>query len=83
MKITDSTITRGLHHRDVALVDRVEDEPPDAGPAEHRLDHDDAAEQEAEFEPDHGDDRQPGVAQRVVHDDGAFADAPWTRAVRT
>ena len=58
-----------LHDGVVALVDRGHGQPADAGQAEQRLDHDRAAEQHAELDPGHRDDRHRGVAQRVAVDD--------------
>src|SRR5712664_3648158 len=40
-----------LHDRVVAVVDRVDGEPADARPREHRLGHHRAAEERAELEP--------------------------------
>ena len=75
MKISGEHDDGGLHERHVALVDGVEDEPAEPRPGEDRLDHDDAAQHEAELEPDHGDDRQPGIAQRMADDHVALREA--------
>src|ERR1700677_4433312 len=62
----------------VPVSDGIEDEPPDARPGEDGLDDDDAAEQESEFKTKHGDDREPGIAQRVMDHDAKFADSLGT-----
>src|SRR5882672_4743025 len=42
---------RALHHGIVAVVDRLDREPPDARPREHGLGHDGAAQQGPELQP--------------------------------
>ena len=64
-----------LHHDVVPLVDRRHDQPPDTGKREQRLHHDRAAEQHPELDPDHGHDRQGGVAEGVAEDDRPAGDA--------
>ena len=44
-------------------------------PREHGLDHDDTAEQATELEPHHGDHRNEGIAQGMLQDDHALAEA--------
>ena len=51
----------GLHDRIVALVDPRDDQPPDAGQGEHRLDDDGAAKQHADLDADDGHDRGPAL----------------------
>src|SRR5206468_3538095 len=58
-----------LHDRIVAIVDRLDREPSDAGPGEHGLGDDGAAKQGAELEPGDRDDRHGGVLQGVLGDD--------------
>src|SRR2546430_4184467 len=55
-----------LHHRIVALEDRVEQEAPHTGQREDVLDHDDAAHDVAELDAGDRDDRDQCVAERVV-----------------
>src|SRR5262245_26905618 len=47
----------GLDDGEVPEVDGVHDELPHAWPGEHRLGDDGAAEERADLEPDHGEDR--------------------------
>src|SRR5439155_9119824 len=60
---------RALHDGIVAVVDRLDREPADAGPGKHGLGHDGAAEQGAELQAGDRDDRHRGVLQRVLDDD--------------
>ena len=53
----------------------------DARPAEHQFDDHRPAHEDADVEPDHGDDRQGGVAQGVDQQDHAAGPAPLARAV--
>src|SRR5437773_2285178 len=55
-----------LDHRVVALEDRVEQQPPDAGQGEDVFDHDDAAHDVAELDAGDRDDGDQRVAERVV-----------------
>src|SRR5262245_63210207 len=48
---------RALHDGIVAVVDRLDCEPPHAGPCEHRIGHHGPAEQGAELEPSDRHDR--------------------------
>src|SRR5437899_304572 len=59
---------RALDDGVVAVVDRLDREPADARPREHRFRHHGAAEQRAELEPGDGDDRDGGVLQGVLGD---------------
>src|SRR5437867_3734004 len=59
---------RALHDGVVAVVDRLDGEPPDARPREHRLGHDGAAQQRAELKPGDRHDRDGGVLERVLGD---------------
>ena len=54
--------------RIVALADRLNDQTSDAGPAEHGFGHHGAAQQQAEVDAGHGDERQQRVRQHVRHD---------------
>src|SRR5690242_12937025 len=58
---------RALHDRVVAVVDRLDGQPSDAGPREDRLRHHGAAEQGAELQPGDRHHRQRGVLERVLH----------------
>ena len=66
-----------LHHDEIALADRLEDQPPEAGQEEHVLDDDRAGEQEGELQADDGEDRDQRVAERVPAQRLAAASAPW------
>ena len=70
----NSNISR-LDHRVVAHVDRVDQQPSHAGPVEHDFDDDRAAEQEAELQAHHRDDRDQRIAQAVLDDDRALGQA--------
>src|SRR3989454_321035 len=59
---------RALHDRVIAVVDRLDREPPDARPREHRLRHHGPAEQGAELEPGDRDDRHGRVLEHVLDD---------------
>src|SRR5216117_1743101 len=71
-----------LDHRVVALEDRVEQQPPDAGQGEDVFDHDDAAHDVAELDAGDRDDGDQRVAERVVEGHPALGQ-PLARAVRT
>src|ERR671921_170852 len=58
-----------LHDRQVALLDRVEGQAPDARDVEDGLREDRAAEQDAEVEAEDGDDRGDRGAQAVLEHD--------------
>jgi hypothetical protein len=58
-----------LQHRIVAAVNRFDQPLADPGPRKNRLGQDGAAQQRSDLEPDHGDDRDQGVAERVHGDD--------------
>ena len=60
-------------HRVVARVDGVVGQAAKAGPGEHGLGQHRAGDQRLDVEADDGDDRQHGIAQRVLVDDGALA----------
>src|SRR5262245_48045057 len=64
-----------LDHREVPEVDRVDDELSHARPCEHGLRDDGAAEERADLEPDHGEDRDGGVPEGVAQDHGALRQA--------
>ena len=64
-----------MDDRIVAVEDGIDDEFAEAGDREDLFGEDGAGEQGAEFEGAEGDDRDEGVAQRVVEDDGPFAQA--------
>src|SRR3954447_200947 len=66
---------RPLHGRQVALLDGVEGEAPDAGDVEDGLGEDSPAEEDPEVEPEDGDDRRDGRAHAVLEDDGPLAQA--------
>ena len=66
-----------LDHDQVALADRLEHQPPEAGQEEHVLDDDGAGEQERELQPDDGQHRDQRVAQRVPPQRLAAASGPW------
>src|SRR3989454_3599554 len=55
--------------------DRIDGQLADPGPAEDSLDHDHAAEEEAEVEPDLAEHRPERVADGVAPQDRALADA--------
>ncbi len=65
-----------LDHRQVAVEDRVVGEPPDAGDVEHGLGQDRAAEQHADVEAEHGDDRRDRRAHPVAQDHRAARAGP-------
>ena len=73
-----STVIDALEHRIVAGRDGVEGERAHAGPVEHPLDDDDAADQAAELQADIGDERNRRVAQGVLVEHDAVAAAPWS-----
>src|SRR5437867_12529271 len=58
-----------LHDRIVAIVDRLDREPSDAGPGEHGLGGDGAAKPGAEPEPGDRDDWPGGLLQGLLGDD--------------
>src|SRR2546422_635360 len=60
---------RRLHHRIVAVVDRLDRQAADTRPGEDRLGDDGAPEQRAELDPDDGHDRDRGVLEGVLPDD--------------
>src|SRR5882672_10345971 len=60
---------RALHDRIVAVVDRVDGESADAGPGEDGLRDHGAGEELTELQARDGDDRERGIAQRVLHHD--------------
>src|SRR3989441_2702508 len=66
---------RRLHHRVVAVVDRLNRQAADARPGEDRLGDDRAAEQRAKLDPDDGHDRDRGVLERVLPNDRRTAHA--------
>src|SRR2546422_2615033 len=66
---------RRLHHRIVAVVDGLDRQSADARPGEDRLGDDRAAEQRAQLDPDDGHDRDGGVFEGVLPDDGWIAHA--------
>ena len=65
-------VDRGDHHHaglqqgQVVLLDREHEKAPETGIGEHRLDHHDAAHQDAGIDREHGDRRQQCVGQRVA-----------------
>src|SRR5260221_8378618 len=61
----------GDDHRPVEQSDRRDDQPADAGPGEDRLGDDGEGDDGAEFQPDHGDDRDEDVLQHMDEDDAA------------
>src|SRR5688572_20562673 len=61
-----------LQRREVELADRADREAAEAREAEHRLDEDRAAEQEADVHPDHRHDGEHRVPQDVRADHGAL-----------
>src|SRR5215813_3715242 len=65
----------GLNHRIVAGVDRIDQEAPEPGPGEHRLDHNRAAEQKTELQPRHRDYRDQRIAKRMLPDHHGRAEA--------
>ena len=83
-----------LHDRVVALADGGHDEPADPRQAEQRLDHDRPAEEHAELDADHGDDRgarrcaaragRRSCARHALRPQegtyGCRASPPWRRA---
>ena len=76
--MTTAETSRDAHDdRDVDALDRLPGELADARPAEHALDHHDAAHEDADVDADHGDDRQDGVGQRVDEHDARRAAGPW------
>src|SRR5439155_9538477 len=62
---------RGLRERIVALIDRPQHEPADAGERENLLDHDRSTEQDSDLQSGHGHDRDQRVLERVLEDDEA------------
>ncbi len=64
-----------LDDGEVALVDRCDEQPPEPGKHEDLLDDDLTAEQVAELDPGHRDDRDECVQEQVPPDDGATRDA--------
>src|SRR5450759_3703696 len=64
-----------LDHDVVVVLDQADHPRPNAIPAEDRLGQDRAAEQTTNLEPDHGRDRQPGVAHDVAGVDGPLREA--------
>ena len=58
-----------LHHRNIALTNRGNQQPPHARPGENRLGDYRAAEHIAKAQADYGDNRQEGIAQRVADQD--------------
>src|SRR5438552_9764328 len=66
-------------HRVILVVERVEVESADAGPREHRLRDEGAAEEVAELETAQRDERDERVAQRVTQEDRALAQALGAR----
>ena len=73
----DQQHDHALHHDEVALADRLEDQAAEAGQEEDVLDDDRAGEQEGELQPDDGQDRDQRVAERVPAQRLAAASAPW------
>jgi hypothetical protein len=71
-----------FHHDQVALGDRLKDQPPQAGQEEHVLDDDRARQQEGELQPDDRQHRDQRVAQRVMPQHGLPRVSPLARAVR-
>jgi hypothetical protein len=65
-----------LHDRIVAPADRLDQEARDAGDVEHRLGNDQSADQKSRLDPDHSDNRQNRILQRMLKIDrglgGAF-----------
>ena len=68
---------RALHGDDVAALDRVEGEAPDAGDVEDALGEDRAADEDADVEAEDGDDRRQRGAQRRGGRSRAARRAPW------
>src|SRR5690348_8025316 len=66
---------RALHGRQVALLDGVVGEAPDAGDVEDGLGEDRAAQQDAEVEAEDRDDRRDRRAHAVLEDDLALLQA--------
>src|SRR3989441_2296054 len=65
-------------HRNVHDLDGLPGQLPDAGPAEHRLDHDDAPHERADVQSHHRDHRQQRVADGVPEDHPGFAQSLGT-----
>ncbi len=63
-----------LHHDEIALRDRLEDQPPEAGQGEHVLDDDRAGEQEGELQADDGDHGDERVRHRMPPQRGAASE---------
>ena len=66
-----------LHDRVVAIEHRVDDQLAEAGYREHLLGKDRAGKQRAEFQRAQRDDRNQGVAQRVLEARRRVRRAPW------
>src|SRR5262245_9188719 len=66
---------RALGERVIALVDRPEHEPPEPRQGEDLLDDNSAPEQDAHLEAHHRHDRDQGVLERVLEDDGSAPEA--------
>ena len=66
-----------LHHHQVALADRLEHQPAEAGEEEDVLDDDRAGEQEGELQADDGEDRDQRVAERVAARAPGRGSGPW------
>ena len=56
-KMSETDEHHALHDREVAVEDRLDDEPPDPRPREDRLGDDGAAEELGELQPEQRDDR--------------------------
>src|SRR5262249_12686172 len=59
--------------RNVRLLDRLPGELSDTGPAVDGLDHDDAAHELTDVDPDHRDDRQKRIRQGMPQNDARAA----------
>ena len=70
-----SSITQSSTTRQVAVGDRLEDQPPEARQREDILDHDRAGDEIGELQAHDGQDRHQRVGQRVTPQDGAARQA--------
>jgi hypothetical protein len=69
----------GLQQRQVVLLDREHEKASETGIGEHRLDHYDAAHQDAGVDREHGDRRQQCVGQCVAPQHKSLGQAFGTR----
>ena len=72
-----------LHRRIVARADRLHQQPSDARPREDRFGDHRAGQHRPELQPEHRDDRNEAVAERVTRAPRAVRDTPRARAAST